>query len=205
MSTRQGSVPVDLDSRLEKKNIHTQDLISDNLDDNLVNDPLHQIQDVKKATTIIEEYLSDTRYRDSALMRTLGDVQSRADSLEDLINDFRMEIKVSFKEGNVGGGTGRLQSELKGLRDLMQFHADERHQIEELKDHLLRSHERLDGYGANPDLYKQLISANTELETEVANAHSTVNLVIGLFGLVVLIVGFFLWLKMRQYEKKHFL
>ena len=195
----------DLDSRLEKKHIHVQDLVSDNVDDSWVNDPVHQLQDVRKATTIIEEYLSDTRYRDSALMRTLGDVQSRADSLEDLINDFRMEIKVSFKEGNVGGGAGRLQSEIKGLRDLMQFHADERQQIDELKDHLLLSHARVDGYGANPELYKQLISANTELEVEVNSAHSTLNLVIGIFGFVVMIVGFFLWLKMRQYEKKHFL
>ena len=202
--SKQGDV-TDMAARLEKKHIHVSDLINDNKDEFLVNDPIHQVQDVQKATAILEEYLADTRYRDSALMRTLSDVQSRADNIDDLVNDLRMEMKVSFKSGNIAGGAGRLREEMKGLHSLMQMHSDEQREIEELKEQLIQAANRSESYGVGPAAYEQLVSTNAELEAEVAAANMTANLTIGIFGIVVLIVGVLLWFKMRAYEKKHFL
>jgi hypothetical protein len=39
----------------------------------------------------------------------------------------------------------------------------------------------------------------------VARANFTSNLVIGLFGVTVMGIGVLMYMKMRQYEKKHFL
>ena len=192
----------DMDERLGKKNIHVDDLL---FDDDWIDDPIHQVSDVNKAITILEEYLAETRYRDSSLVRTLSDIQARADSLDDSIKDLRMEIKYSFKDDGGGAGKARMMEEMKGLNDLIQLHSEENESIENLKANMRTINDRVEQYGEDPRMYDRLIAVNAELEAEVSHANFTANAMIGLFGLSVLIVGFVLWTKMRQYEKKHFL
>lgn len=191
-----------LEERLEKRNLHLKDLVHDD-DEDALTDPMHQIQDVNKAISILSEYLDDTRYRDTALSRTLAEVQSRAETLEDSINDLRMEIKFSFKSGGAAGGV-KLADEIKGLTDLIQLHSEETKSFEGLKNRLREINEAQDSVH-NPQMLDKVLRSNSELESEVANANFTANAVIALFGLVVLVIGFVLYRNMRQYEKKHFL
>ena len=191
----------EFEAKLEKKNLHMDDLIN-----NEGEDPEHQIQDVHKAISIISEYLADTRYRDQSLIRSMSDLQSRADSLEELVNELRVEMKYTFFEGK--GSTGNLMNEVRGLKELIQAHSDDNRAITELKEKIKIMSTAGEGEGGseeNPELYQKLLSANDELEAEVANINFTANLAIGFFGVVVLLLGLLLYIKMRQYEKKHFL
>jgi len=192
----------DLEAKLEKKNLHIDDLITG--EDAFSEDPEHQIKDVDKATSIISEYLSDTRFRDQSLVRSMSDLQSRADALEELINELRMEIKYTFAKG---GASGDLVNEVRNLKDLMRAHSEDNKSIHELKEKIRASSTASAGAAGSddPELYQKLLHANDELETEVANANFTANILIGVFGLVVMGMGFALYMKMRQYEKKHFL
>lgn len=195
-----------LDERLEKKNLNINDLVHE--DDELLSDPVHQIQDVNKAISILSEYLADTRYRDASLARTLADVQSRAETLEGSLSDLRMEIKLSFKSGSVGSGVGKLTEEIKGLTDLIHMHGEETKSFEGLKNKLKQVNSEASTSESSPPqqaIYAKLLKTNAELESEVANANFTANAVIGVFGLVVLLIGLLLYRNMRQYEKKHFL
>ena len=206
----------DLEAKLEKKNLHIDDLIinSDEAaeDAHWIEDPENQIKDVHKAISIVSEYLSDTRYRDQSLIRSMSDLQSRADALEELINELRVEMKYTFIEhgaGDSGSGAG-LMNEVRGLKELIKAHSDDNKAIAELKDKikLMSTAGEENGQVADdedPELYKKLLHANDELEAEVVNINFTANLAIGVFGLVVLVLGLLLYVKMRQYEKKHFL
>ena len=200
----------ELEAKLEKKNLHIDDLITnpeEGSDSHWIEDPEHQIKDVQKAISIISEYLSDTRYRDQSLIRSMSDLQSRADSLEELINELRVEMKYTFFEGS--GSSGHLMNEVKGLKELIQAHSEDNKAISDLKEKIkIMSTGGTDGENGseeNPEIYQKLLSASDELEAEVANINFTANLAIGFFGLVVLILGLLMYIKMRQYEKKHFL
>jgi hypothetical protein len=171
-------------------------------DEDTMDDPIHQIDDINKAISVLTEHLGDTRYRDGALVRTLADVQSRADALNDLINDLRMEIRVSFKTSN----QVQLSDEIRSLRDLMSMHAEETQSLEVLKDKFKKLHSsEEEAQMASPDAAEELAAAGRILESEVENANWTANLLIALFGAVVLAISAVVYWKMRQYEKKHFL
>ena len=199
----------ELDQRLEKKHLSMNDLIDHNgeEEDWLVSDPVHQVQDVNKAISILSEYLADTRYRDASLSRTLADVQSRAETLEESINDLRMEIKLSFKTGSGGSSGVKLAEEIKGLTDLIHMHSEESKSFEGLKNRLkeLNDDQSRGGGGEHGHVFDKLLKSNAELESEVVNANFTANAVIAVFGIVVLLIGLLLYRNMRQYEKKHFL
>ena len=198
----------DLEAKLEKKNLHIDDLITnpdEGDDSHWSEDPDHQIKDVHKAISIISEYLSDTRYRDQSLIRSMSDLQSRADALEELINELRVEMKYTFIE-NGNGGSANLVNEVRGLKELIQAHSDDNKAISDLKDKIkVMSTDGGQVSDDDPELYQKLISASDELEAEVVNINFTANLAIGVFGLVVLMLGLLMYVKMRQYEKKHFL
>ncbi len=196
----------ELEKRLEAKNLHVDDLLmnSDDDDDLQDLDADEQINDVHKAVNIISEYLSDTRYRDQNLMQSMMDLRSRADDLEEMINSLRTEIRYTF---NGKGAKNSLQQGIKGLQELIQMHAEENQNINALKS-------KLDSFASavanehdqsHDEVIHKLASVNVELENEVVQANLTANLVIGLFGVVVLAIGFMLYQKMKQYEKKHFL
>lgn len=164
-------------------------------------DPVHQIHDIHKATSVLSEYLADSRYRDSAMIRNLGDIQSRAQALQDSIDDLRAEIRVSFKSG----GTGKdLYGEVMGLKELIRLHSEEGNSLEGFRQNLKQLQD-VGAFDTDGKVVDQIAAANKELEEEVSKANFTANLVIGLFGVTVLVLGFLLYAKMRQYEKKHFL
>ena len=190
------SILGELEKKLEDKNLHIEDLVSGESESSIE----EQIQDVHKAVSIVSEYLSDTRERDHNIVIAMSEVQGKADELEALINELRMEIKYSFKER---GGTGGLEHEIRGLHELIKFHSDENHSINALKDKL-KSISSGSNHPADA-MYKNLLDANTELEEEMSKANFNANLTIIVFGLVVLGLGLLLWIKMKQYEKRHFL
>jgi hypothetical protein len=197
----------DLEAKLEKKNLHIDDLITnpeEGDDSHWFEDPENQIKDVHKAISIISEYLSDTRYRDQSLIRSMSDLQSRADALEELINELRVEMKYTFIEDGSGAS---LMHEVRGLKELIQAHSEDNKAISELKDKIkvMSTDGSQTSDEGDPELYQKLISASDELEAEVVSINFTANLAIGVFGLVVLVLGLLLYVKMRQYEKKHFL
>ncbi len=164
-------------------------------------DPVHQIHDIHKATSVLSEYLADSRYRDSAMIRNLGDIQSRAQALQDAIDDLRAEIRVSFKSG----GTGKdLYGEVMGLKELIRLHSEEGNSLEGFRQNLKQLQDE-GAFDTDGKVVEQIAAANKELEEEVSKANFTANLVIGVFGVTVLLLGLLLYAKMRQYEKKHFL
>ena len=185
----------------EKHEIDMSELLLEDGDD-----ALSQIKDIRKATSILSEYLADTRYRDSSMVRTISDIQGRAQSLQDSINDLRAEIRISFKQsGGKRSSTSGLVGEIKGLEELIRLHAEESASIEHLKENIKVLGEVGTGYGHDPAAVERISVSNKELQDEVSKANLTANLVIGVFGMTVLILGIFMYAKMRQYEKKHFL
>jgi hypothetical protein len=199
--TLKSSMP-ELDKKLSEQNLHVDDLLMDpEIDEETT--AVGQIADVNKAISIIHEYLSDTRYRDQTLMQNMMDIRSRADDLEEMVNSLRMEIQYTFS-GN--GAKSSLKQGIKGLEDLIQLHAQENQNLNELKTKLTSFANQVGPESADSEeIINRFASVNAELESEVVNANFTVNLVIALFGVVVLGMGVMLYLKMKQYEKKHFL
>jgi hypothetical protein len=187
----------------EKHAIDLTDLLHD--DDEEIDDPVQQIQDIRKATSILSEYLADSRYRDTTLVRTISDIQGRAQSLHDSIRDLLAEIQISFKQRGSGSGGQGLLGEIKSLEELIRLHAEENESLEVLKENIKELSEAGNGYGHDPSAVDRISVANKELEEEVARANFTSNLVIGLFGVTVMGIGVLMYMKMRQYEKKHFL
>ena len=187
----------------EKTKVHVQDLVQEE-DSDLLGDPLHQIADVRKATSVLSEYLADSRYRDSSLVRSLADIQSRAHALQDAINDLRAEIRITFKSGG-NPSAKSLVGEIKSLQELIQMHADENQSLEGLRTNLGILGETGSQSDHDPESVERIAASNKELEEEVERANFTANLVIGVFGFTVMVLGLVLYLKMRQYEKKHFL
>jgi hypothetical protein len=187
----------------DKYKIDVSELIHDDEFEELSR-PLHQIGDIKKATSILSEYLADSRYRDSMLSKSLSDIQGRAHVLQDAINDLRAEIGISFKTGGHPGAK-TLLGEIKGLEELMRLHSEESQSLDGLKLNLKKLGEAGARHDNDPDAIERISASNRELEEEVSRANFTANLVIGIFGLTVLVFGLLLYVKMRQYEKKHFL
>lgn len=191
----------DLEKKLQTMNLHLDDLVMEDRDNETIED---QVKDVHKAVSIISEYLADTRWRDQNLVRSMSEIQVKADLLEDLVNDLRLEIKYAFKSS--GGNGGSLTQEIRGLEELIKLHSEENQSIHELKEKVkTRNQAAQHGGGGNEHLYKQLLESNAELEEEMVSANFNANAAIGIFGLVVLLLGCLLYAKMRQYEKRHFL
>jgi hypothetical protein len=135
------------------------------------------------------------------MIRNLGDIQSRAQALQDAIDDLRAEIRVSFKSG----GTGKdLYGEVMGLKELIRLHSEEGNSLEGFRQNLKQLQDE-GAFDTDGKVVEQIAAANKELEEEVSKANFTANLVIGVFGVTVLLLGLLLYAKMRQYEKKHFL
>jgi hypothetical protein len=184
----------------EKHKINLDELVHD--DDDMLEDPLQQIKDLQKATSILSEYLADSRYRDSAMVRNLGDIQARAHSLQDAIDDLRAELRISFK---AGAGSGKdLLGEVMSLKELVKIHSEENSSLEGFREDLKKLHEETTDE-TDSNVVQNIASANRELADEVSRANFTANLVIGIFGITVMGLGLVLFFKMRQYEKKHFL
>ena len=168
----------------------------------VLDDPLHQIEDINKAISVLTDYLGDTRYRDASLVKTLADVQARSDAVNDLINDLRMEIRVSFKSSS----QVQLSDEIRSLKDLISMHADETQSLESLKEKFKQLHSsEEEAQLASPDAADGVMEASRILEAEVNNANWLANFLIAAFGASVLLISALVYWKMRQYEKKHFL
>lgn len=196
--TGEGSQPIG-----DKNKIKVEDLLHDD-DFEVLSDPLHQIADLRRATSVLSEYLADSRYRDSSLVKSLGDIQGRAHALQDAINDLRAEIKMTFKSGGHPSAKSLL-GEIRGLEELIKLHAEENQSLEGLRSNLLELGDAGGNQLHDPESIERISASNRELEEEVSRVNFTANLVIGVFGFTVVVLGLVLYIKMRQYEKKHFL
>ncbi|CAD7954504.1 unnamed protein product [Amoebophrya sp. A25] len=141
-------------------------------------------------------------HKDQKLLSQLGELGDRTSNLENVVRNFRQEVRIVLGRKKGTGGLSDLRSHMHGLRTLLK-HSGQEHE-EQVERARTKAMKALSTLSAAPEHAKVM----SEFEESLQKLQQGSSSLVYMFGFIIVCIAAvtgLIWNKMRSYEKKHFL